>query len=155
VKALPSSPTRDLGAAVADPVTSQSPFPANAPARFALWRMFTTPGLRQNFLILTVFWIYVAFSNVLYANSMQASFNSMPGQFHVFAPSSARLLQHLLIYPVLLLCIWASLRIGWQSLSRKLPIQLLLALVFSVVARPALRRSCWPHGGCARGAAGA
>ena len=138
MNALPSSPTRDLGAAIADPVTSQSPFQANAPARFALWRMFTTPGLRQNFLILTVFWIYVAFSNVLYANSMQASFNSMPGQFHVFAPSSARLLQHLLIYPVLLLCTWASLRIGWRSLWRKLPIQLLLALVFAVLAKPAL-----------------
>src|SRR3569833_2264541 len=113
VNALPSSATRDLGAAIVDPGASQSPHPA----RYALWRMFTTPGLRQNFIILTVFWIYVAFSNVLYANSMQASFNSMPGQFHVFAPSSARLLQHLLIYPVLLLCTWASLRIGWRSLS--------------------------------------
>lgn len=134
MNALPSSPTRALGAALADPVASQPPHPA----RHALWRMFTTPGLRQNFLILTVFWIYVAFSNVLYANSMQASFNSMPGQFHVFAPSSARLLQHLLIYPVLLLCTWASLRIGWRSLWRKLPIQLALAIVFAVLAKPAL-----------------
>ena len=127
-----------MGAVVADPVISQSPFQAHARARFALWRMFTTPGVRQNFLILTVFWVYVAFSNVLYANSMQASFDQMPGQLHVFAPSCARLLQHLLLYPVLLLCAWASMRLGWQSLARKVPLQLLLAGVFAFLAKPAL-----------------
>jgi len=100
--------------------------------------MFTTPGVRQNFLILTVFWIYVALSNVLYANSMQASFDQMPGQFHVFAPSCARLLQHLLLYPVLLLCAWASIRLGWHSLARKLPLQILLGGAFAFLAKPAL-----------------
>lgn len=120
------------------PKVNALPSSADPVAPRPLWRMFTTPGLRQNLLILSVFWIYVAFSNVLYANSMQASFDSMPGQFHIFAPSSARLLQHLLLYPVLLLCAWASLRIGWRSLGRKLPIQLLLALLFCVLAKPAL-----------------
>jgi hypothetical protein len=107
-------------------------------ARFVLWRMLATPGLRQTFLILTVFWIYVAFSNVLYANSMQASFDSLPGKFHVFAPACARLLQHLFLYPLLLVCVWASGRIGWRSPWRQLPLQLLLAVVFAVIAKPAL-----------------
>ncbi len=106
--------------------------------RFVLWRLFATPGLRQTFLILTVFWVYVACSNVLYANSMQASFDNMPGKFHVFAPASARLLQHLFLYPLLLGCVWASGRIGWKSLWRQLPLQLLLAVVFAVLAKPAL-----------------
>jgi hypothetical protein len=100
--------------------------------------MLATPGVRQNFLILTVFWVYVALSNVLYANSMQASFDALPGRFHVFAPSSARLLQHLFMYPVLLLCVWGSWRIGWQSVWRKLPAQFLLACSFAVLAKPAL-----------------
>jgi hypothetical protein len=103
-----------------------------------LWRILATPGSRQTFLILTVFWIYVALSNVLYANSMQASFNNMPGNFHVFAPSCARLLQHLFLYPILLGCVWASGRIGWAPMWRKLPLQLLLAVCFAVVAKPAL-----------------
>jgi hypothetical protein len=127
-----------MGAVLADPVTSQSPFQAHARQKSALWRMFTTPGVRQNFLILTVFWVYVALSNVLYASSMQASFDQLPGQLHVFASWCARLLQHLLLYPVLLLCAWASLRLGWHSLARKLPIQLLLAVIFAFVAKPAL-----------------
>lgn len=135
---LQPSPTREMGTVLADPVTSQSPFQAHARAKFVLWRMFTTPGVRQNFLILTVFWIYVAFSNVLYANSMQASFDQLPGQIHVFAASGARLLQHLLLYPALLLCAWASMRMGWHSMARKLPIQLLLAVIFAFLAKPAL-----------------
>ena len=106
--------------------------------RFVLWRMLATPGLRQTFLILTVFWVYVACSNVLYANSMQASFDVMPGKFHVYAPASARFLQHLFLYPLLLGCVWASGRIGWSSLWRQLPLQLLLAVVFATLAKPAL-----------------
>jgi hypothetical protein len=100
--------------------------------------MLATPGVRQTFIILTVFWVYVALSNVLYANSMQASFDSMPGKFHVFASWCARLLQHLFLYPILLGCVWASARIGWTSLWRKLPLQFLLAVGFAIVAKPAL-----------------
>ncbi len=112
--------------------------PLRSRARFALWRMFASPGVRQNFLILTVFWVYVALSNVLYANSMQASLDTMPGKFHVFAPACARLLQHLFLYPVLLGCVWLSSRIGWHSVWRKLPVQLSLAFFFAVLGKPAL-----------------
>jgi hypothetical protein len=85
-----------------------------------------------------VFWVYVALSNVLYANSMQAGFDVISSKFHVFAPSCARLLQHLFLYPVLLGCVAASLRIGWRPVWRKLPPQLALAFVFSALGKPVL-----------------
>jgi hypothetical protein len=138
VNALPSEELRVARGAVADP----PPVPAAAQGRSrmgsSLWALVATPGVRQSLLILTVFWVYVACSNVLYANSMSASIAHIPGVKHVFAPYSARLLQHAFLYPVLLCCIWASLRIGWQSLWRKLPLQLLLAFVFAALAQPAM-----------------
>jgi hypothetical protein len=105
----------------------------------SLWSLVTTPGVRQNLIILTVFWVYVACSNILYANSMQASIAAdIPGAKHVFASYCARLVQHALLYPILLGCVWASLRLGWQSLWRKLPVQVLIALFFAALAQPAM-----------------
>ena len=90
-----------------------------------------------HFGILTAFWMYVALSNVLYGNSMQAIFASLRIAY-VFAPWDARLLQHIMLYPVLLGCVWASLRVGWRPLWRAAPIQLLCGLAFAVLATPAL-----------------
>lgn len=93
--------------------------------------------IRPPLLIVTAFWAYVAASNVLYANSMQANLTAL----HVanfFACWQARLLQHLFLYPALLGCIWASLRIGWQPLARRLPLQVLIALTFSFSGSPLL-----------------
>ena len=87
--------------------------------------------------VLTAFWVYVALSNVMYAHNMQASLSSMKVE-HVFAPADARLVQHLLLYPLFIFFMWGSLRAGWQPLWRKLPLQLLCALVFVVLASPAL-----------------
>ena len=99
----------------------------------SLWSLVTTPGPRQTLIILTVFWVYVACSNILYANSMQASISAdLPGAKHVFASYTARLVQHALLYPILLGCVWASLRVGWESTWRKLPVQVLIALVFEI-----------------------
>ena len=92
---------------------------------------------RPLLLIVTVFWIYVALSDVLYANQMQSSLTAMHVG-HLFAPWQARLLQHLLLYPVLLACVWTSLRLGWQPLWRRLPLQLLLGVGFAAVGEPAL-----------------
>ena len=103
-----------------------------------LRRALAAPNARQNFLILTVFWIYVACSNVLYASSMQANIAHLVGGQHVFASWSVRLLQHLLLYPILLCCVGISLRVGWQPLLRKLPLQVLMALMFAVLADPAM-----------------
>jgi hypothetical protein len=87
--------------------------------------------------VLTAFWIYVAVSNVMYANNMQASLSLMKVE-HVFAPWDARLIQHLLLYPLFVLSMWGSLRTGWQRPWRAIPIQLLCALGFAVLASPAL-----------------
>jgi hypothetical protein len=137
VNALPSEELRVAGVAAADPQPVRPALRGRSRLWSTLWSWAATPGVRQNLIILTVFWIYVACSNVLYANSMQASIAGMGGK-HVFAPYSARLLQHLFLYPVLLGCVWSSLRIGWQSLWRKFPLQLLLAFVFAALAQPAM-----------------
>src|ERR1700688_730751 len=69
-------------------------------AKLAIWPYFG---------ILTAFWVYVALSNVLYANSMQAMLTTI--RFgNVFAPWDARLLQHVLLYPLLLTCVGACRR---------------------------------------------
>jgi Histidine kinase len=94
-------------------------------------------GFRPLLGVLTVFWVYVALSNIMYANNMQASLSSMNVE-HVFARWDARLLQHLFLYPLFILCMWTSQRTGWQRLWRAVPIQLLCALVFAVLAAPAL-----------------
>src|SRR3984885_889111 len=87
--------------------------------------------------VLTAFWVYVALSNVMYADNMQASL-SVQNIEHVYAAWDARIVQHLLLYPFFILAIHASLRTGWQPLRRALPLQLLCALAFAVLASPAL-----------------
>lgn len=93
--------------------------------------------IRPPLLIVTGFWAYVAASNVLYANSMQANLTALHVA-HFFAGWQPRLLQHLILYPVLLVCVRTSLRIGWQPLWRRLPLQILMALAFAMAASPAL-----------------
>jgi len=87
--------------------------------------------------LLTAFWIYVALSNVMYANNMQASLSVM-NIHHVFASWDARVIQHLVLYPLFILSMRRALRTGWQPLWRTLPLQLLCALGFAVIASPAL-----------------
>jgi len=87
--------------------------------------------------VLTAFWIYVALSNLMYANSMQASL-TVQNIHHVFAPWDARIIQHLLLYPLFIVSMRGALRNGWQPLWRALPLQLLCALGFAVLASPAL-----------------
>src|SRR4051794_1561436 len=87
--------------------------------------------------ILSTFWIYVTLSNVLYATSMQASLASMsPGRY--FAPWDARVLQHLFLYPFLLVCVLGSVRIGWTPMWRTVPVQIAIGLLFSFLASPAM-----------------
>ncbi len=94
-------------------------------------------SLRQFLGIICLFWIYVALSNILYAYSMStgtAPLTTSP----IFAPWNQRLLQHLLLLPVLLVSYWASLRIQWRPLVIALPLQLILGTVFAAVAYPAM-----------------
>jgi len=103
----------------------------------ALATATSTSGFRPLLGVLTVFWIYVALSNVMYANNMQASLSLMKIE-HVFAAWDARLLQHLILYPLFILSMWRSLRTGWQPLWRAVPLQLACALGFAILASPAL-----------------
>ena len=98
--------------------------------------------IRPLFLIVTAFWAYVAASNVIYAHSMQQSLMAFHRQ-DFFAGWEARLLQHLVLYPLLLGAVWASLRIGWQPLARRLPLQVLMGGAFAAAASPALWLGEW------------
>jgi len=111
-------------------------FPLATPSFDVLYAHMVS-RIRSPLLIVTAFWAYVAASNVLYANSMQASLAVL----HVtdfFAGWQARLLQHLFLYPLLLAGVWGSIRIGWQPTRRCVPLQVLLGVVFAVSAAPAL-----------------
>jgi len=114
---------------------------AAAPARSSFWPYVW---------VLSAFWVYVLLSNLMYANNMQAGLTQMKIE-RVFAPSGARLLQHLMLYPLFLLCMWRSWRTGWQPLRRTLPLQLACALGFCILASPALvlgehmTSSFYPH----------
>ncbi len=94
-------------------------------------------GIRRDLGLLTVFWAYVALSNVLWGLSMEANLETT-GVRNVFTPWNARLLQHLLLYPALIGCLWMSRRIGWQPLWRAAPLQLLCGLFFAALAHPAI-----------------
>ena len=87
--------------------------------------------------ILTAFWVYVTLSNVLYARSMSATLDPM-GTEHFFAAWQARVLQHMFLYPVLILCVRTSFRTGWWPAWRAWPIQISLALIFAALAMPVL-----------------
>src|SRR5260370_18614987 len=94
-------------------------------------------SVRQFLGIACLFWAYVALSNILYAYSMgigTAGLTTPP----IFAHWNQRLLQHLLLLPVLLVSFWASLRIQWRPLVVALPLQLILRPLFSAVACPSL-----------------
>jgi hypothetical protein len=97
----------------------------------------TRHGTLAQLAVLTAFWIYVTASNVLYAHNMSLSLDP-GGRGHLFAAWPARSLQHLLLYPVLLLCVQLAVRIGWRPWPRRLPLQVVLALVFALLASPLL-----------------
>lgn len=98
--------------------------------------------VRASVLIVTAFWVYVAVSDALYANSMQWIVGIMVGR-HIFAPLTARLLQHLILYPVLVACIWASLCLGWRPILSRVPLQVVLAACFAALAYPAMELGLW------------
>ena len=87
--------------------------------------------------IITAFWIYVALTNVLYVRGLSAGLDPS-GAANYFAPWQARVLQHALLYPVLVACLWASLRIGWTPFSWTVPLQFLLSMLFAIAATPLL-----------------
>jgi hypothetical protein len=92
-------------------------------------------ALRTLIMISGLFWAYVTLSDVLYASNMQA----LTSLYHaeMFSPWEVRVVQHVLLLPLLLTCYWASSCVGWGTL-RGLPVQLLLAVIFAVLCYPAM-----------------
>jgi hypothetical protein len=94
-------------------------------------------SLRQFLGITGLFWVYVALSNILYAYSMRTGMARMTN-VSLFASWDARLLQHVLLLPILLVSYWASLRIQWRPFLLALPLQLVLGVFFAALAYPAM-----------------
>jgi hypothetical protein len=92
---------------------------------------------RQFFAIVSLFWLYVTLSDVLYAYSMRtgiARVTNMP----LFAAWDARVMQHVLLLPFLAVSFWASLRVQWRPLVVAIPLQIVLGCVFAAAAYPAM-----------------
>jgi len=101
---------------------------------------------RQFVAMVALFWLYVMLSNVLYAYSMRTGISHMT-DVPLFAPWQARVLQHLLLLPCLLVSYWASLRIEWRPLLAAVPLQAILATVFADLAYPAMMIGEVAYGG--------
>src|ERR1700685_1486607 len=87
--------------------------------------------------IVCLFWVYVTISNVLYGYSMSAGIARVTN-VTVFATWDTRLMQHLLLLPMLLVSFWASLKVQWRPLLITLPLQVILGAVFSAMAYPVM-----------------
>lgn len=92
--------------------------------------------LRTLLLLTGIFWVYVTLSNVLYAHSMQINATQVSHTV-LFAPWEVRVLQHVMLLPVLFACFWASTRVGWAPL-RGLPVQMALGVGFASLSFLAL-----------------
>lgn len=80
----------------------------------------------------TLFWSYVTFTDIVYAELMRIEVFQLTGGM-VFLPWQQRLMQHALMLPVLVICYSTALRIGWTPTWRRVPQQLALALGFSLL----------------------
>src|SRR6204780_1292983 len=87
--------------------------------------------------IVFLFWVYVTVSNVLYGYSMSAGIARVT-DVTVFASWDTRLLQHLLLLPMLLVSFWASLKVQWRPILIAVPLQVILGAVFSAMAYPVM-----------------
>jgi signal transduction histidine kinase len=92
---------------------------------------------RQLLAIVSLFWVFVTMSDVLYAYGMRTGIARVT-DVPLFAPWDARVLQHLVLLPILMVSYWASLRVQWRPLLAAIPLQIVLASLFAAVAYPAM-----------------
>jgi two-component system, LytTR family, sensor kinase len=89
---------------------------------------------RRGVLALTsLFWAYVTLTDLVYHEAMRIELNELATSVMLFLPWQQRLMQHVLMLPVLLVCYSTAVRIGWRPPSRRVPQQLALALGFSLL----------------------
>ena len=106
------------------------PLPESAAPRVAQdasWRLVLA--------VIVPFWLFMACERVLL---FQLAIPASP--FVAIAPPAARIGQHLLLLPLLLICYGWALRIGWPKQRRATALlqHLALSCVFALAARPAL-----------------
>ena len=101
---------------------------------------------RQFFAIVSLFWVYVTLSDVLYAYSMRTGIARVTNAM-LFAPWDVRVLQHALLFPFLVVSFWASLRMQWRPLLVTIPLQIVLGCAFAAAAYPAMTLSEFILGG--------
>jgi len=87
---------------------------------------------RTLLIVTALFWLYVTASNVLYAENIQVEVGKLTGAT-VFGPWQQRVLQHVLLFPLLLACYWGALRIGWASAWR-MALQVALGAGFAALS---------------------
>jgi hypothetical protein len=80
----------------------------------------------------SVFWAYVTLTDIVYHEAMRIELAELSGVM-VFFPWEHRLMQHVLMLPVLLVCYSTAARIGWRPARRRVPQQIALALTFSLL----------------------
>jgi hypothetical protein len=116
------TPTKEAAGAVANAAAE-----SDASAMWPVW------------LALTLFWTYVTISNLLFSRTFTlVQGTNSAGDYFDWA---ARLLQHVLLYPVLVGAVWMSLHLGWRPVWRTVPVQVSLGVVFASLAVPLLHVS--------------
>ena len=80
----------------------------------------------------SLFWAYVTLTDIVYHEGMRIELSEMSNVM-LFFPWEHRLMQHVLMLPVLLLCYSTAVRLGWRPAGRRVPQQLALALGFSLL----------------------
>jgi Histidine kinase len=90
-------------------------------------------------LLAAAFWLFVTLTDVLYGYNMQINADQV-FKAVIFINSNERVLQHLLLFPILLACFAASLRTGWAPVTR-VPVQILLGVIFASISYYAMELS--------------
>ena len=112
-------------------------YPDITPERHPAERCASGLSRHQFITLVCLFWAYVTVSNVLYAYGMRTGIAKVT-DLALFAPWNARVAQHLLLLPLVIISYQASLRIQWRPLLTAVPLQLVLCLVFAALAYPAM-----------------
>jgi sensor histidine kinase YesM len=87
---------------------------------------------RRVLALASLFWAYVTLTDIVYHEAMRIELSEMTG-IVVFFPWQYRLMQHVLMLPLLLLCYATAVRLGWRPAGQRVPQQLALALGFSLL----------------------
>jgi hypothetical protein len=90
------------------------------------------PSRRGVLLFASLFWAYVTLTDIVYYEAMRIQSSKLTSAM-LYYPWQYRLMQHVLMLPVLMLCYSTAVRIGWRPARRRVPQQLAVALGFSLL----------------------